>query len=582
MTSNPTGNVIQLMTRVLGSVFGTETWATWRAALKAAFALGLTDAERTIVTELTQRTTLPTAPVRELWMLLGRRSGKSIIAALLAVWATCCRAYTLAPGEVGIFVIVAADLKQARIIKRYIAGLLRAHPSLATLIDHETAEAIWLTNGLCIELHTCSWKTLRGYTCIGAAVDEVAFWDAEGSNPDKEVLVALRAAMASVPEAMLIGLTSVYARKGEPWRIFGKHYGRNESADVLVLNGPTRAMNPTIDAQVIAAAYEDDPAAAGAEYGAEFRKDVEALLSIELVQAAIVPGRDEVPPVLGVQYEMFFDGASGSSVGGDEAAHAIAHRTADGRIVVDVIEAVRPPFDPATVVSRFAATAQRYRVRTVTGDAWAGEWPRAAFEGLGVRYQVASKPKGELYRELLPLFSGHRVELPDSPVLTKQLLGLERRQTRSGREVIDHGNYRGAHDDRANVLAGVAFELRDRRPQGPSVGAIMPGAPVTAAARYQVARATAAEAQRLWKKHKLVSAPEWSAPSMALQETRAEMAAREAHTRGETEKHRAHVANLGQRDADAELRKLVDEFGPDVVEAIQHAPLPEHLKQRKG
>ena len=64
--------------------------------------------------------------------------------------------------------------------------------------------------------------------------------------------------MASVLEAMFIGLTSVYARRGEVWRIFEKYFGRNDSADVLVVNGPTRMMNPTINERIIAAAYEDD------------------------------------------------------------------------------------------------------------------------------------------------------------------------------------------------------------------------------------------------------------------------------------------------------------------------------------
>ena len=87
MASNPT--VLQLMTKVLGSAFKADSWNTWRTVLKAAHALDLTDDERAVVTQLTQRQTLPTSPVRELWLLLGRRSGKSIIAALLAVWATC-------------------------------------------------------------------------------------------------------------------------------------------------------------------------------------------------------------------------------------------------------------------------------------------------------------------------------------------------------------------------------------------------------------------------------------------------------------------------------------------------------------
>ena len=238
-----TNNVLQLMTRVLGETFAGETWATWRAVLSAAFALDLTPDERAIVASLTQRQTLPTSPVRELWLLLGRRSGKSIISALLAVWATCCRVYTLAPGEVGVFMCVAADRKQARVVKRYISGLLRAHPSLEALIEKETAEAIWLTSGLCIEIHTCSFRSLRGYTCVGAACDEIAFWDSEDSaNPDKEVLIALRASMASVPDAMLIALTSVYARRGEVWRTHEKYFGR-PSADVLVVNGATIRMN---------------------------------------------------------------------------------------------------------------------------------------------------------------------------------------------------------------------------------------------------------------------------------------------------------------------------------------------------
>ncbi len=143
-------------------------------------------------------------------------------------------------------------------------------------------------------------------------------------------------------------------------------------------------------------------------------------------------------------------------------------------MVVDLAECVWPPFDPATVVKRFAERARPYFLREIVGDAWAGEWPRAAFEGMGIRYKVAEKPKGELYRELLPLFSSRRIGLPDDPVLVKQLLGLERRTSRSGREIIDHGAYRGAHDDLANVVAGVAFELREQH-RGATVAVICPG-----------------------------------------------------------------------------------------------------------
>lgn len=53
---------------------------------------------------------------------------------------------------------------------------------------------------------------------------------------------------------------------------------------------------------------------------------------------------------------------------------------------------------------------------------------------------------------LLPTLNSGRLELPDHPKLVAQLLGLERRVARGGRESIDHGPH--GHDDLCNVVAG--------------------------------------------------------------------------------------------------------------------------------
>jgi hypothetical protein len=66
-------------------------------------------------------------------------------------------------------------------------------------------------------------------------------------------------------------------------------------------------MNPTVPEGVIAEAYEDDPASAAAEYGAEFRTDVETFVSREVVDAAVVAGRHELPPVDRLRYVGFVD-----------------------------------------------------------------------------------------------------------------------------------------------------------------------------------------------------------------------------------------------------------------------------------
>jgi len=456
--SSPIGTIIALMLRVLGAVFDGETWATWRAILKAAFALDLTDAERQIVQHLTQRTTLPASPVRELWLLLGRRSGKSIIAALFAVWATCCRNYHLAPGEVGIFMIIASDRKQSRVIKRYISGLLRAHPSLETLIASETADAIWLTNGLCIEIHTCSFRSLRGYTCIGAAVDEVAFWNSEDSaNPDKDVLVALRAGMASVPEAMLIALTSVYARRGEVWRIYEKHFGK-DTADILVVNAPTRVMNPTIDERVIARAFDDDPVAAAAEYDGEFRRDVEVFLPLDAVEAVRMVGRFELPYQPKHRYVGFLDPAGGT--GTDSMTMAIAHSD-KGRAILDLEREIRPPFSPEATVAEFAAVFKSFKLTEATSDRYAGSWPTEAFRKVGITVTPSERTRSEIYLAALPMIMSGQVELLDHPRLLKQLASLERRKGRQGKDSVDAPPRQ--HEDVANSACGaICLAVLDR------------------------------------------------------------------------------------------------------------------------
>jgi hypothetical protein len=102
-----------------------------------------------------------------------------------------------------------------------------------------------------------------------------------------------------------------------------------------------------------------------------------------------------------------------------------------------------------------------YRVKRITGDRYAGEWPREAFRKAGITYEVSEKPKSALYGEALPLLNSGRVDLLDHPRLVAQLCGLERRTARGGRDSIDHAP--GGHDDVANVAAG-ALVLAAGRP----------------------------------------------------------------------------------------------------------------------
>jgi hypothetical protein len=414
--------------------------------------------------------------VREFWAIAGRGSGKSRIVALLACW-FASREYPRAPGEAIYCGVFAPDRKQAGITFRYVRGLLASVPALERLVQRETRESIELSNGVVVEVITANTAAPRGRSYSLAIVEEAAFLPADQSaRPDTELLRALRPALARVPGSLLAVVGSPYARRGELWKAWTR-YHEQAPAEVLFVQAPTLTLNPTFDAAAVAKAYEEDPSSAAAEYGAEFRSDVETFLSHEAVAAVVVPSRRELPPAEGVTYSAFVDPSGGSA---DSFTAAVAHvEMRDGREVrvLDALREVRPPFSPEQTTAELTAFLRPYRISRVTGDRYAGEWPREAFRKHAIEYVVSERTKSELYRDALPLVNSGAVEPLDHPRLLAQLAGLERRTTRGGRDSIDHAP--GGHDDTANAACGVLAHLAAQR-QAASMFNALTGAPIAA------------------------------------------------------------------------------------------------------
>ena len=103
------------------------TWSSWFVFLKALFALPIEgDEDLATFTRCTRRAMAPEEPASEAWLVCGRRSGKSFMLALIAVYLACFKDWRpwLAPGEQATIMIVACDRKQARVIVRYITVFL--------------------------------------------------------------------------------------------------------------------------------------------------------------------------------------------------------------------------------------------------------------------------------------------------------------------------------------------------------------------------------------------------------------------------------------------------------------------------
>jgi hypothetical protein len=439
--------------QVFAKHFRGSTWDAWRAFLAALFALPMTAEQLALFQKQTGRTKPLSEPPREAWLVCGRRAGKSFVLATIAIFLAALRDWRpfLGPGEIGTVMIIAADRRQARVIMRYCLGLLSAVPMLNQLIEARTAERITLRNRVVVEVHTASFRSTRGYSCVACLCDEIAFWPVDESSaaPDIEVLSAIRPTMSTIPGAMLLCASSPYARRGALWDAHRRHYGK-DGDPILVWQAATREMNASVPQSVVDAALDEDQPRAMAEWSAQFRVDVESFIAREALEACVAIDVRERSPVPGVRYRAFVDPSGGSA---DSMTLAIGHREKDV-VVIDAVRERRPPFSPEDVVAEFAALLKSYRVSRVVGDRYAGEWPRERFKEHGVAYEPSDKPKSDLYRDMLPAINSRKLDLLDHPRLVAQMASLERRTARGGRDSIDHAP--GGHDDLANAVAGVS------------------------------------------------------------------------------------------------------------------------------
>jgi hypothetical protein len=436
--------------RLLGALSG-ESWQPWRALLIGAMGEELTDGEREIFRKLTGREHEPGQRIEELICVIGRRGGKSRAMATLACYLAGLCDHNLAPGERGVALLVAPDQRQAKIALDYATAAFEGSPILRQLIANRTQDELELTNGIAIEVRAASFRRLRGPTYVAVIADEAAFWIADewSSNPDVEILNAVRPGLATTRGPLIIA-SSPYARRGVLFECFKRYYGADGDPLILVAKGTSRELNPGLPQTVVDRALERDRMSAAAEYLAEFRADIEGYVRFEVVQACL-GDYFEAAPASGCHYSCFVDPSGGSA---DSFTLAIAHKDSDKRVVVDAVREVRPPFSPENVIMDCAALCKQYRVTRVTGDRYAGEFPRELFRKYGgIGYKLTTKTKSDLFRDLLPLLNSGRVVLPKSERLVNQLCGLERRVSRAGKDSIDHGL--GGHDDLANAVAGV-------------------------------------------------------------------------------------------------------------------------------
>ena len=438
-----------------------------KVSLKAVYGLELGRKERAIFRKITGRRKYKAGiEYPEATFILGRRSGKSDkLASNIALYEACSRKHKLSVGIIGIVMLVASEMsRQTQILYNLCLAKLQQSPELKKMIQNVTANEILLKNHIAIQVFPSNLARIRGQSLICFIGDEVAFWKSAGINIDTDIIDAARPGL-DLPHSKLIKISTPYWMRGEIYND-NKRYWAKSSEDMILFKGDTLLFNPTYSQAKIKLQKKRNPIAYRTEILGEFRKDISGMFDPELIDKAINFDRPvELPYNSDFTYQAFTDCAGGG--GKDSYATCIGHKQDNG-IIIDVVRSRRPQFNPEEVTHQHAELLKEYKIDTVSGDKFSGDFASNLWEKFGISYKKSAKTKSELYLESESAFNTEIVELPNKPLAIQQLKLLVRKTRSGGRDSVDTDG--GAPEDEANTICGIIVAIQ---------GKLSPGQPST-------------------------------------------------------------------------------------------------------
>lgn len=405
---------------------------------------------------------IASSSARTIVLRLGRRSGKGLMASILAVYEAIVHAdahlAAVRRGERPVVALIANSAEQARVLAATVRTLLD-RPNLRPLVTRDTADRIELSTGLDIVVLPCSARTIRGRAIAVAILDEFAHAiDGEGRllSPQaaSELLDAILPATAQFPAGRVIVASTPRWQAGTFYDL--DRLAQSElHPDIVGFHYSTAEVNPTIPASFFRTEALRDPAGFRREYLALFDSGIGALFDDVAVRSAVA-NRGELLPARGWRYLMSCDPA----YSGDRFAVTLGHLDQAGALIVDVARAWQgsrgQPLDHRKLLDEVASIATLYNRARVTTDQYAGQ---AWVSGLAERGIHATSTAWNNENKLTAaqalrqrLFRGE-IELPAHAGLVAELTMLESRPTPGGKLTIAAPP--GAHDDLAMSLLGL-------------------------------------------------------------------------------------------------------------------------------
>lgn len=434
--------------------------------------LGALAFDHTVIGALKDVAGLPSEKPREMVILSGIRTAKSLIAACGAFhMAMTCDVSQLRAGEPPRVSVISLTKDNADVIMNHLLGSVKASPLLRPfLLGEPTGDGLFLRHptGMPVEVRIVAGSragsSLVSRWSAGAIFDEfprmtgsddhVVNWD---DSRDAVLLRLLRG-------CQLWHIGSPWAPYGPAYEVVTENFGR-PSPRMVVVRAPAPHMNPVYWTPERVEAAKADPDVYRTDVCAEFATPEEALFSSESVDRCTRTSPETIIGKPGNSYYAAMDPATRGNgwtlVVGTRERYAEGARTVIVR-ACEWIGSRQTPLDPGEVLAEVAGILASYGITAVDTDQAMGDALVTLGRQVGLRLIPWTLNDAERTRRYLAMrtrMDSNELELPPVPQLRTDLLHIRKRVSPGGMRVMLPQTSDGRHCDYGPALMLVTSRL---------------------------------------------------------------------------------------------------------------------------
>lgn len=465
------------------------------------------------------REVIPGEQRRELVLCLGRRSGKSELAALITAYETykliqkgCPQQYYGLPtGEKIMMAALATGKDQAKILFQKVSGYYRGCDYFSPYTANATQSYIKFQTPYDIERHgsfaandkamatleitfkPTSGKAVRGFGYVVVVLDEMAFFPDAGEASAENVYTSIKPSQAAFSkkdpanpknaigevEGRIICISSPKGRQGYFFQIFQEALtgGGPSGKGVLAIQAPTWEVNPSVAASELVKERYRNATVFDTEYGASFSDRTAGWLEpsdlLDRVDPKARPkmrGQVRVPHFVGLDFGLATDATS----------IAIGHHDQDGKLIVDLVERIMAGegkyenvlrLDFEEVADWVLSFNSRFMFYKGMFDSWSGIIFEQALHKRGLKMlessRITPQEESQMYQNFKNLLWGDKIVLYDYPrdesvpdghcPYIQELLELQAEYKSKTVTEVKAPNMPGKHDDMADALVRMSW-----------------------------------------------------------------------------------------------------------------------------